>query len=122
MPANPYNKMYNYGSMDFKPPHQMTRATMRELRIMTIVKQIHREAIIQAERENSTIYHYNVPTSYTDVTNTTKVVPPFYRDNMPAILAGLREAFTDCSVTNEMVLKGPGSHKELYNTIIIDWS
>lgn len=114
--------MYDYGSMDFAPPTQMSRAKMRELRIMTIVKQIHKEAIIQAQRDHSTVYHYIVPTSFTDITNTVKVVPPFYRDNMPAILTGLREAFTDCSVTNEMVLKGPGSHKELYNTIIIDWT
>jgi len=114
--------MYDYGSMDFNPPQKMSRVKMRELRIMTIVKQIHKEAIIQAERDHSTVYHYIVPTSYTDVTNTVKVVPTFYKDNMVRILTGLQEAFTDCTVTNAMVSKGPGSHKEFYNAIIIDWT
>ena len=114
--------MYKYGSMDFKPPQPMTREKMRELRVMTIVKQIYMETIIHAERDHVTNYHYIVPTSFTDITNTTKVVPPFYKENMSAILLGLQEAFPDCSIRNEMVLKGPGSHKELYNTIIIDWS
>ena len=114
--------MYTYGSMDFKPPQPMSREKMRQLRVTTIVKQIYRETIIQAEREYCTNYHYIVPTSFTDITNTTKVVPPFYKENMPAILVGLQEAFPDCSIKNEMVLKGPGAYKELYNTIIIDWS